>query len=73
MSYFVEIQCDHKLKGGEGARYTDAKCHSFSNDNPHANSVRAAWAARRASERARQENWRKTRSGWLCPHCAKPR
>lgn len=71
MTFFVEIQCDYKLPGGEGARYTDAKCYSFSNSNPNSNSIKVAWAARRASERAREAKWKKTRDGWLCPHCAK--
>ena len=71
MGYWIEIICDVRTPS-ENARY-EAHCWSNRNANPGVLSNNTAGersaAIRMMEAEARENGWRRRRSGWICPGC----
>ncbi len=76
MGIWIEFRCEDRTEEWANGR-PNHRCWSNDNAGPmdmasdNMQSIRETVSA--LSDDARRSGWKKTRNGWICPHCAKAR
>ncbi|CRN65986.1 hypothetical protein SAMN05216576_107245 [Ectopseudomonas chengduensis] len=75
MATWIEIRCENRGKVSEEEAAPTKRCYSSDNIGPmdmaEDNRASLLETMRFLEKDARDDGWKKTKEGWVCPFCAK--
>lgn len=74
MGTWIEYRCENRAeKSADDAEHVGSRCYSHTNDGPMemANDNRAdiSKTLTLLDSIAKDDGWKKTKEGWICPYC----